>query len=432
MRQINIALDIYSIIISVILALYLFRRREKSRDIFYFRLMCIFNLGMVLGDLTDWTCRGQAYPWLPPLLHIGTFVNYISATPMLWATARYVQESLVPTVTVSKMYDRILAVLCAVYLLGCLITPITGMYYIITPDNQYVRGELFMVSQSIPFLMYIIIAVMAIHYWKYFRLGAFLSTMSYVAIPLIAQLIQIPNQGLNVLCPAITLGILICFVNIQTDREIQRQKDRKELMQAQIMVMISQIQPHFLYNALNTIRRLCDVDPQRAREAVDDFSVFLRANMDSLSNHTPIPFEQELRHTQSYLNLEQKRFGEGLRVEYDIQATGFFLPALTLQPIVENAVKHGIRRKGSDGTVTIRSEESSMHFMVTVSDNGAGFDMDQPMDNQRPHIGIRNVQRRLAMLCGGELAVESEPGCGTIVTMLIPKGGGNENELSCS
>jgi len=421
MRQINIAMDAYSIVVSIILAIYLFRRSEKSKRIVYFQLVCIFNLLMILGDLTDWTCRGTENALNAPLLHIGTFINYLSAAPLQWLMAQYVLEYIRSSVRVARGYDIVMTALCILYLLGCVLTPFTGMYYIITPDNQYVRGDWFLFSQAIPFMMYAVLALITLQYRKYFTTRTLLCSISYMCIPLLAQLVQIPHQGLNVLCPAITLGILMCFVNIQIDDDVQRQVDRQQLMTTQISVLLSQIRPHFMYNALNTIRRLCDTNPQQARNAIDEFSIFLRANMSSLASDAPIPFEQELRHTQSYLRLEQERFGDELKIVYDIHARDFTLPALTLQPIVENAVKHGIRKKQGGGTVEIRTRESDTHFIIAVSDNGAGFDPRMPLDDDRPHIGMRNVEKRLELLCQGSLQVHSEPGSGSIVTMLIPK-----------
>ena len=110
-----------------------------------------------------------------------------------------------------------------------------------------------------------------------------------------------------------------------------------------------------------------------------------------------------------------------MKIVYDIQARDFCLPSLSLQPIVENAVKHGLRRKEGCGTVEIHTAETDEHFVVTICDDGVGFDPDQPTDNSRAHIGIKNVEKRLKLLCNGELMLSSKPGCGSTVIMQIPK-----------
>ena len=195
----------------------------------------------------------------------------------------------------------------------------------------------------------------------------------------------------------------------------------KKLAESRISIMLSQIQPHFLYNALAVISRLCDKDPAKAKKATISFSDYLRGNMSLLESAEPIPFQNELNHTISFLNLEKAMYGEALTVIYDIQALYFKLPALTLQPIVENAVKHGIGKKEGGGTVTICTDETEREFLVTVSDNGAGFEQDKIMDDGEQHVGLNNVRFRLSVQCGGSLEIVSMPGAGTTVTIIIPK-----------
>jgi len=168
MRQVNIALDIYSASVCLILGIYLFRRRDKSKRIRYFQQVCLFNLLMILGDLADWTCRGTGHPMNVPLLHIGTFINYASAAPLQWLMAKYILEYIRSSVKVMRGYGIAMNILCAVYLAGCIMTPFTGFYYTITPDNQYIRGEGFLFSQALPFLMYFILALILLHYRRYF------------------------------------------------------------------------------------------------------------------------------------------------------------------------------------------------------------------------------------------------------------------------
>jgi len=208
--------------------------------------------------------------------------------------------------------------------------------------------------------------------------------------------------------------------DIKTHMEEKVQTERK-LAESRIAIMLSQIQPHFLYNALAVISRLCDKDPAEAKKATINFSNYLRANMNLLERTEPIPFENELNHTIGFLNLEQAMYGEALNVIYDIQTKDFTLPALTMQPIVENAVKHGIGKKESGGTVAISTKETDNGYMVTISDNGVGFEQEKTDDDGQQHIGINNVRLRLSAQCGGSLDIESKPGAGTTAMIIIPK-----------
>lgn len=199
----------------------------------------------------------------------------------------------------------------------------------------------------------------------------------------------------------------------------------KELVQNRIAIMLSQIQPHFLFNALTAIKQLCAIDPAKAEEAVGQFAGFLRGNLDSLTHIGAIPFEKELTHTENYLSLEKMRFGKRLSIAYDIDVSDFSLPPLTVQPLVENAVRYGVTKKPSGGTVTLSTRETEDAVILTISDDGVGFDPSAKKEDGRSHIGIDNVRSRLENQCGGRLTVTTVPGNGTTATIILPKKGGS-------
>ena len=194
-----------------------------------------------------------------------------------------------------------------------------------------------------------------------------------------------------------------------------------ELKDKRIAVMISQIQPHFLYNSLNSIAELCVADPKRAEKATIDFSRYLRGNMGALNEKKTIEFEDELNHLKHYIELEKLRYGDDLQFEYDIREKEFTLPALTVQPLVENAVNHGIRYHKMKGKVKISSYCDKDNYYVVIEDDGVGFDPENYMLDGRKHVGIANVKYRLEVLCGGRVDIQSEKGKGTVVTIQIPK-----------
>lgn len=194
-----------------------------------------------------------------------------------------------------------------------------------------------------------------------------------------------------------------------------------ELKDKSIAVMISQIQPHFLYNSLNSIAELCVVDPKRAEKATINFSRYLRGNMGALNEKKPIEFEDELSHLNHYIELEKLRYGDDLQFEYDIREREFTLPALTVQPLVENAVNHGIRYHKMKGRVKIASYSDEDNYYVSIEDDGVGFEPEKYMEDGRKHVGIANVKYRLEVLCGGSIDIKSVKGEGSIVTIRIPK-----------
>ena len=199
-------------------------------------------------------------------------------------------------------------------------------------------------------------------------------------------------------------------------------------------VMVSQIQPHFMYNALTSIAMLCSEDPDTAQEATVTFAKYLRGNMDSLKQTAPVPFEQELEHLKKYLYIEKLRFDEKLNIVYDIEATDFRLPQLSIQPLVENAVKHGVGMKKMGGTVTISTRETEEDYRVIISDDGVGFDMEEVRKKQetesdgKSHVGMENTRRRLQDMCDGRVEIESTPGEGTVATVILPKSGQEKSD----
>ena len=227
-------------------------------------------------------------------------------------------------------------------------------------------------------------------------------------------------------CISIVLVWQIIPRNINAARkakemEAEQKAIRAQLQENRIAIMISQIQPHFIYNTLGTIQQLCKEDPEQAAKLVQNFSVYLRGNFSELDNTLPIRFAKELEHVHCYTEIELIRFPD-MTVRYDIQTEEFLLPALSVQPLVENAIKHGLMGLEEGGTVTVTAFETETHYCVRVADDGVGFD-EAVLQDERKHIGIRNVRERLQVMCGGSLTVESQQGKGTIALIQIPKEG---------
>ena len=167
---------------------------------------------------------------------------------------------------------------------------------------------------------------------------------------------------------------------------------------------------------------LCTLDPERAQEATVTFADYLRGNMDSLKQTAPMPFETELEHLKKYLYIEKLRFGKKLNIVYDIQATDFKVPLLSIQPLVENAVKHGVGMKKKGGTVTISTKRTDSGYEIIIADDGVGFDTNAPKkDDGRSHVGMENTKKRLKDLCGADVVITSTVGEGTTVRVILPK-----------
>ena len=193
---------------------------------------------------------------------------------------------------------------------------------------------------------------------------------------------------------------------------------QNELKQSQITILLSQIQPHFIYNTLSSIRYLCKTDSDLAQKSIDDFSLYLRCNMDSLKNSDLIPFEKEMLFVETYVKLEQLRFGDKIKVQYDLKEKDFSIPSLTIQPLVENAIKHGVSVKENGGIVKIITECIDRDVIISIIDDGIGFNIEKQKEDKKTHIGITNVKNRLNYLIDSDFLIESSEN-GTKVRIIL-------------
>lgn len=244
----------------------------------------------------------------------------------------------------------------------------------------------------------------------------------YIVLPLGAVALDL-KFSTSIAHLALTLDACMLYTFVDAEQEQQLAHSRQELAEMNLNSMVSQINPHFLYNTLGSIESLSVDRPDEARELLSMFSEYLGDNYVDLTKTPLISFQKELEHVDHYLSIEKVRF-PNLKVVYDIKTTDFEVPCLSVQPLAENAVKHGIcRQRRSEGTVRITSEEREGAYVVRVEDDGAGFDPTVPPEDGRRHVGIENVTKRLELLCGGTLTIRSRSGEGTVCEMTIPKGG---------
>jgi len=267
---------------------------------------------------------------------------------------------------------------------------------------------------------------------------------AFVMLPMIAFILDslgtsfglwqggIVSEGIFVLIFVATLILLLKVVPQSFNaairaRELETEKMilKAELAESRISLLISQIQPHFIYNTLGTIEQLCITEPEAASKLVRNFSLYLRGNFSELDNVKPITFSQEMNHVKHYTDIEQIRFPD-MTIQYDLRSVEFLLPALSVQPLVENAIKHGLMGLEEGGIVTISAYETKESYVVEVTDDGVGFDINAGYDETK-HVGIKNIRGRIEAMCNGTLTIESKIGSGTKATIRIPKEGtGND------
>ena len=375
----------------------------------------------ILGGL--WILFDGGYPYLTllfknPLLFnmMDIILIYIIPSVFLFYTCTFLENN------AEKRLARFLSCISLLFLLAAILIQISGAYDLYDMQNLAVVWSTVAVIAVILLMGYEGLflknrqALLMLLSWLPLFTSSFIDNIN-------GLLIHIPER--SIVKYGFSLSILLQFyqfvrvIRTNVRKHEENMALKYELLQNRLVVMLSQIQPHFLFNTLNDIRFLYRESPDRAEEALVSFTRYLRGNMDSLNQSNLIPFDHELRHVQNYVDIEKMRFGNRLRVVYDIGHAQCFVPVLSVQPLVENAIRHGVAKKPEGGTVTIRTYESTHGVTIEISDDGAGFDPSDIHDG-KGHTGIENVRMRVRTMCGGNVEIMSRLGKGTTVRMHIP------------
>ena len=294
------------------------------------------------------------------------------------------------------LYWAAAQILANIILLGCLIRE-----FFVTKEKErwlYIGLVLPLISFGLDVIM------TDLGIWKGGVASKYIFIIFFI-VAMIAVLKVIPNS-INALAKAKELETEKIVLNAQ-------------LTESRVSTMMSQIRPHFIYNTLGSIEQLCSIDPGKAGELVHNFAKYLRGNFGELDNPKPILMSQEMEHVRHYISIENVRFPD-MTFSFEMNSDDFHIPALTIQPIVENAIKHGLMKLQKGGTIRVVSYETDTHYCVAVDDDGVGFDTDVLLD-ERKHVGIRNIRGRLKAMVNGTLEIESTEGVGTKVLIMIPK-----------
>lgn len=296
----------------------------------------------------------------------------------------------------------------------------SGICFYIDGNNRFHRGPLGYSCHTISavFLVYLLY----ISYSKYSRLRKREFIIPIINALLIIVAVVFDGIVDYRLCPVTFMMITVVsgtvFYYIWLHLQFVREHEKALKAEQRIQIMMTQIQPHFLYNTLSTIQALCKKDPDKAFEVTEKFGTYLRQNLNSLNQTSLVPVEKEIEHTRIYADIEMVRF-PSIKVMYDISDRDFSLPALTIQPLVENSIRHGVRGK-DEGIVKVLTVKKDGSHEIVIEDNGTGFDVEEMEKSDSTHIGLRNVKERIESMCGGTLMIESVRDSGTKITIKIP------------
>lgn len=310
-----------------------------------------------------------------------------------------------------------ICVLCAIYIVLIAVARKTDYFYYFTPEGEYYRGKgyyFLLVPTSLLLITDLIVLIInrkqvekASHFILYF-------VALFLPFAMTATQLIYSNEALIVysVLAEFGLSVVACFLKYSTaNRQIKAELERQRANN-----LILQMRPHFIYNTMMSIYYLCEQDPKKAQQVTLNFSKYLQKNFSALSKKENIPFAEELAHTKAYLAVEQTRFDDKLTVIYDTPYTDFYLPALTLQPIVENAVKHGIDPEHESIHIYISTRKTDSGYEIRIQDDGAPFETTEI----KPGEALSNISERLKTSCRGELNVSYLKPY-TVVTITLTK-----------
>ena len=303
---------------------------------------------------------------------------------------------------------------------GMLISTILSpAFYSISDEAVYVRGPLY------PLLLVPPVLIMLLNLWGVWTRREKLSRhqiwafLAYILIPLLSMLIQMNYYGILATGLGIILANTVLLTFILKDQQSKFIQITKENAAREFEVKILQIRPHFIYNVMSSIYYIVEEDPVKAQGVIRNFSTYLRRVFRSITSQEPVPFTEELEHTKAYLSVEMARFADQLKVTYDTPYVDFMLPPLTLQPVVENAVKHGMDPEVERLHITIRTQHTEDYNEIIVENDGEDFVPSLKIEDDAA-VGLPNIHSRLKGMCNGELMVVRREGGGTEVTIRIP------------
>ena len=396
------------------------KRWERGYFCFMFSLLSAY----IASDLVEQASQyflGADFAWLS---HAGVFFE------LLFSVA------IIPTLTAflvrcsgenwrSSLLFRSAVAHYAIYVVILIAAQFTdAIYYLSIEDKCVYPGPFY------PLLIIPPILMLALNFIGIMRRKSALSRRQLIAmaictaVPLVCVFVQALFFGVSVLVVGTSASSLAMLGLVLADQADAHIRQLEETAQRQAQIMSLQMRPHFIYNVMTSIYYLCAQDPARAQKVTLDFTDYLRANYDAVAQEGLVPFSKELEHTRAYLNVERARLEDGLVVDIDCPHMAFRLPPLTLQPLVENAVKHGADPELPPLHVRIATYEESDSSVVTVEDTGPGFENpfssgSPASEGAKPASALYNIRERLAA-CSSTLEIVPRRGGGTIAIVRVP------------
>lgn len=384
----------------------------------YFLLIILIVFAMSLASGVErWSCLSADRE---PARIISSVIHYILQPMIIYLELIIIRPN---RETSPRTGGFLLALPLILNTIIYVVAPFTGnLVFSFNANYEFERGAL---GYSVYIVTYFYLALLFLWSFRFLksdekRKGIILFFM--VGTGVLTGVLEALNLVTGYVDEAFALGIFLYYMYLITLHESDMQTSlamkELELSQNKVTLLRQQIRPHFVFNSLHIIKSLIRTDQDLAVRSIEDFSEYLRANVDAIASDRLIPFDEELSLIRAYVSLALADKSKNITVNYEIGERDFRLPILSIEPLVENAIRHGV---ALGGTVTLLTKSTPDEIIIIVSDDGKGFAASRAAGQSlRPGSGIANVRARLAAQCNGTLEIDSDEN-GTEVTVRLPR-----------
>jgi sensor histidine kinase YesM len=428
-----IGLEAWGALFCLLASVYLFIGRTVIKK--GYRALAFLELAvgvMLVFDALAWFYRGVPGVFAFGMVSFANFITFVISAILPVIYSIYVIFSIYEK---RRDYTIFYAItFCAIFAeIMLMLSQRNGYIYQIDPEtNLYERGRGFALWTLINMSEAAIGSVYLFLKRKEIDKDRLVAVLSFVFIPVITAFVQIFIYGYSLANIACLVSTLIMFAQAISDnvkdllkQEVMIRTQDTELSNLRNKIALSQIQPQFLYKVLDYVEGLCNRDTKKAKVLVSNLSDYLKGNVNLAGKEEMVPFEGEFEHTKAYLEIEKIINENSFDTEYDIRETDFMLPALSIQPVVENAVRHGVNElaPGKRGKIKVSTLHGNGYIKIVIKDNGVGFETESVIgaaEYEKEMHGLKNVKERLRIMENAEIHVKSFPNRGTTVEIIIP------------
>ncbi|MBQ0071708.1 MAG: histidine kinase [Spirochaetales bacterium] len=401
----------------------------REEDHVFTRFKNLFLILYLVFSFSMVSTFSNGSPRFGSLSFVSLSLSFLGAVFLNWYFFRYIVSSLKLETKVIRLCLYLSDITSSVFFVFLVLNLITRYFFQMDDSGYLVRHIEYYSMFSIPAALYYVVGILVVYRMDMEKKKKYL-TILYFLFPAAGLLVGTVYHSVTVPCACGLLVFLLMYTGLSNRRGedvivteeklVETEQKEKDTEQK---ILLSQIQPHFIFNTLSVIAALTKKSPELASQVTKDFAAYLDDNLNVISDNPVVLFSKELAHVEKYVNIQKVRFGEDLTVLYDIGPREFPVPSLSIQPLVENAIIHGIiRGKQEAGTVKLSTREDNENYLIVIEDDGIGFDPDKVEHNDgRVHVGLANSRERIQNLVHGRLEVSSVLGQGTVITIYISK-----------